>query len=184
LARDLTHAAIVALAASLTACGAPGQSLPASSSSARIESTLVQAPAARYAITSSAFTGNTPFHHSVGELQAAGATTLPPLLARNYWSEGIQNYLPASQTGGTGPLYTVRAGDPGYRFSCPTYGTCNANGLLVHFPSGAVAQTGIDHHLTSFDPVYIDGETDGWGGDGDIAEPKDLLPWLDASGRA
>ncbi len=32
--------------------------------------------------------------------------------------------------------------------------------------------------------LAADDDADGWGGDGDLAEPKDLLPWLDASGRA
>ncbi len=119
-----------------------------------------------YPIYSSAFTGNSPFHHTVAQLMAAGATIRSSNVANNYWAQGIGQFQPGSQTGGVGPLYTAHAGDPSYAFSCPAYGTCNANGVVVHLPAGAYAETGGDHHLSSFDPVYLKGEVDGWGGDG------------------
>jgi hypothetical protein len=120
----------------------------------------------RYPIYSSYFTGNSPFHHTVAQLMSAGAKVRSSTIASNYWSQGLLDSNPDSQTGGPGPLYFVKSGDPAYRFRCPAYGTCNANGMSAHFPDGAVAQTGSDHHLSSFDPVYAHGEIDGWGGDG------------------
>lgn len=129
-------------------------------------SAMREASSAKFPIYSSAFTGNTPFHDTVAQLIAAGATVLPATIARNYWAQGIANLPPASQSGGAGPLYTVHPGDPGYTFRCTTWGACNAHGLVVHLPKGASAQSGSDHHLSVFDPVYLHGEVDGWGGDG------------------
>jgi len=97
---------------------------------------------------------------------AAGATIRSSTVAANYWAEGLLQLQPSRQTGGEGPLYTVSPGNPGYTFACPTYGVCNAAGLVVHYPIGASPQTGTDHHIASFDPVYLNGEVDGWGGDG------------------
>jgi hypothetical protein len=68
----------------------------------------------------------------------------------------------------------VHSGDPGYVFSCPAYGTCGASGKVVHYPAGAAASSGSDHHLVSIDRVYSDGETDGWGGYGPSDEACNL----------
>jgi len=173
--------AVLFLASSLTACGSGAGSLPSSSSNAasalsvqtNVGSTgrksaagAKVATATTYPTYSQLFTANTPFHHTVSDLMNAGAAVQPSTVAANFWAEGIQALIPARQTGGAGPLYTVSSGDPGYTFSCPAYGTCDANGLVVHFPAGALAETGTDHHITSVDSVYLKGETDGWGGDG------------------
>jgi hypothetical protein len=90
----------------------------------------------------------------------------PSDVAAHYWAQGLEQLQPGSETGGVGPLYTASSGDPAYQFSCPTYGTCNASGLTVHMPAGAAPETGSDHHIASFDPVYLHGEVDGWGGAG------------------
>jgi hypothetical protein len=144
-------------------------------------SQTVRAPAAssdssQYPIYSSYFTGNTPFHHTVNELKAAGATVLSAHLADNYWAQGLGNLFPVRQSGGAGPIYFAHNGDPAYKFSCRAYGKCDADGLVVHFPVGAAPQTGDDHHLTSFDPVFLKGEVDGFGGAGDANEVCDLKP--------
>jgi hypothetical protein len=182
---------VLFLASSLTACGAGGGTLPAATSagaavvavanesgasSSDRRTVASSAMANPYPIYSSFFTGNTPFHHTVYQLQKAGATTLSPTIAANYWAQGIQALIPAKQTGGVGPLYLVQSGDPGYTFSCPSYGTCDASGLVAHFPVGAVAETGTDHHITSFDRVYLKGELDGWGGDGNPNHACNLHP--------
>jgi hypothetical protein len=105
---------------------------------------------------------------------AAGAIVRPSDVATNYWAQGLKEMKPGSQTGGVGPVYTASSGDPAYRFSCPAYGVCNANGMVVHLPAGAAPETGSDHHIAAFDPVYLHGEIDGWGGDGNANQACNL----------
>jgi hypothetical protein len=128
-----------------------------------------------YPIFSSLFRGNTPFHHTVASLMAVGATVRPAEIAEHYWAEGIGTAQPFNPSSGLGPLYQVHQGDPGYVFSCPAYGKCTFSGSVVHFPEGAAASTGSDHHLVSLDPVYLDGEVDGWGGYGPADEQCNLI---------
>jgi hypothetical protein len=122
----------------------------------------------QYPIYSSAFTGNTPFHHTVAQLMAAGATIVSNAsnnMAANYLSQGIEQSQPLRLHGGgsVGPLYIAQKTDPAYVFSCPAYGSCNATGRIVHFPAGAHAHTDSDHHLSTVD--FGSGEeVDGWGG--------------------
>jgi hypothetical protein len=145
------------------------------SASASAASTPTPTPATgTYPVYSSYFTGNTPFHHSVASLMSAGASVLSSTIAQHYWSEGINTTQPFNSSG-MDPLYFVHSGDPGYVFSCPAYGTCSVSGKVIHYPSGAAASTGSDHHLVSFDPVYADGETDGWGGDGSSNQQCNLI---------
>jgi hypothetical protein len=118
-----------------------------------------------YPVYSAYFTGKTPFHDTVAQLMNAGATVQPATIAQNYWAQGVaQNDVPFQQSNGMGPIYNVHAGDPAYIFACPTYGTCNASGMTVHYPAGAAPSQGSDHHLISFDATYANAEVDGWGG--------------------
>jgi hypothetical protein len=124
--------------------------------------------APRYPIYSTAFTGNTPFHHTVAQLMAAGAKIVSNAsnnMAANYLAQGIGQNQPLRLHGGgsVGPLYISQKTDPAYTFSCPAYGNCNATGRTVHYPAGAHAHTDSDHHLSTVD--YGSGEeVDGWGG--------------------
>jgi hypothetical protein len=119
-------------------------------------------------VYSKAFTGNTPFHHTVAELMSAGAKVVSDSsnnMAANYLSQGISGGQPLRLVGGgnVGPLYIAHEGDPAYIFSCPAYGKCNAHGKTVRYPPGAHAHTDSDHHLSTID--FASGiEVDGWGG--------------------
>jgi hypothetical protein len=120
-----------------------------------------------YPVYSSFFKAKTPFHDTVAQLMNAGATVLSPTVAQNYWAQGLnENNRPFDRGSGTGAIYDVHAGDPAYIFACPTYGTCNASGMSVHYPAGATPAVGSDHHLISFDTTYANAEVDGWGGAG------------------
>lgn len=123
----------------------------------------------QYPDFSACFSANTPFHHTVASLMGAGARVLSQTIAAHYWAQGVAS-SGFGQSGGVGPLYTVSTGDPGYTFSCPAWGACNASGMTVHYPQGAYPETGTDHHLNSFDMVYLKGEVDGWGGDGNPSQ--------------
>jgi hypothetical protein len=90
----------------------------------------------QHPVVSDAFTGNTPFHHTVAELIAAGArvvSTPANAMSENYLAQGIEKSQPLRLSGGgsVGPLYISRAGDPAYTFSCSAYGQCDAMGKVL-----------------------------------------------------
>jgi hypothetical protein len=132
--------------------------------------------AAQFPIFSNYFTGRTPFHIPAATLMAQGATVDSPTIAANYWSQGLNNFQPLNQSAGASPLYYVHSGDPSYVFECPEYGGCPAAGMVVHYPAGAVPSQGSDHHLVSFDPTYLQGEVDGWGGYGCSGNLLSVVP--------
>ncbi len=136
------------------ASGAPGVSLPLPSAAPQ---------RVVYPVYSSYFRGKTPFHDSVVRLMAAGATVLPAQIARNYWAQTVNSN--DDPTGASEPMNYIAPGDPAVTFVCREYGTCNADGMKVHYRPGTAASTDGDHHLISFDPVYGHEEVDGWGGD-------------------
>ncbi len=125
---------------------------------------------------SSYFTGATPFHKTVAAELLAGATVLPATIASHLQAGGLQNSQPYYPNPGTGPNYVVKEGDPSYIFLCPEYGGCPAAGMTAHFPAGAAPAVGGDHHLTSIDPVYAQGEFDGWGGYGCTGNLNPVVP--------
>jgi hypothetical protein len=129
-----------------------------------------------FPLYSSYFTGTTPFHQSVAALMSAGATVLPATVATHLAAQGLGNNLPNHPSSGMGPIYIAQSGDPGYTFVCPRYNGCPAAGLVTHYPAGASPAVGSDHHLVSFDPVYLDGEVDGWGGYGCAGETNPVEP--------
>lgn len=119
-----------------------------------------------YPIYSQLFTGNTPFHHTVAELMAAGATVRSDSVAANYWAQGLGSVNVNMSAAVIGGPYIVSApGSPTYTFQCPAYGGCNAGGKLVSYPPGATPTTDSDHHLQVLDLIHAQ-EVDGWGGDG------------------
>jgi hypothetical protein len=103
----------------------------------------------RAVTTSQAFPGNTPFHHTVAELKAAGATILPHAVAENWWARGRQNEKPYNAT----PVYVGLTGQATHRVSCSGYGfACDATGLQLHLPAGFTTQLGnTDHHIAVID---------------------------------
>jgi hypothetical protein len=122
------------------------------------------AAATPFPIFSSYFTGATPFHKTFAQLQANGITFRGATVAANYWTQGLGVGQPLNPATLGPALYVVHAGNPGYTFSCPAYGTCNASGLTVYYPPGAAPSASTDHHLVSFDPIHHKAEIDGWGG--------------------
>ncbi len=132
--------------------------------------------ASQFPIFSNYFTGHTPFHQTAASLMAAGATVDSPAIAANYWSQGLNDNQPFNQSAGNGALYYVHSGDPAYLFECPEYNGCPAAGMIVHYPAGAVPSEGSDHHLVSFDPTYLGGEVDGWGGYGCTGNLLNVVP--------
>ncbi len=164
----------IQLTATLNYVTLAGIEIDSSSSSQPAPAPTAPSSSGGYPIYSAYFTGNTPFHHTVAQLMSAGAVVESGTIATHYWNEGIANEQLVSSGSGT-PLTLAAAGQPAYIFSCPAYGTCNASGMTVHFPSSAAAQKSSDHHLNSFDPVYLHGEVDGWGGDGNANQACNLF---------
>jgi hypothetical protein len=118
---------------------------------------------------SSAFTGNTPFHHQTQTARLFGATVLPQQIAGNLWAQGFLSVSGAQLDHGM-PIWPAGAGDPTYTFQCPAFGTCAANGMSFSLPAAAKAQCAggaggcnYDFHLESFNRSqgYA---LDGWGG--------------------
>ncbi len=181
---------IVASIALLDGCSANGNA-PATGTSAIADAVEAGgARAARHAelsigpitlptpfpLYSSYFTGATPFHETVAALLSAGATILPANVATNLLAQGLGNTQPYLASNGGSPIYVVQSGDPAYVFGCPRYNGCAAAGMIAHYPPGASPAVGSDHHLTSFDPVYLNGEIDGWGGYGCSGEIDPVTP--------
>jgi len=165
--RFLTFVACAASIASFAACSSAmtADTTPATRTPETRFVTATAKPTA-YPIYSSYFTGKTPFHDTVAQLMKAGAKVVPnsAAMVSNFASQGLNYVVPYSQAAGMSPVYVVHSGDPSYTFECPEYGGCAYAGKAVHYPAGAEASYGSDHHLTSFDPVYLKGEVDGWGG--------------------
>jgi hypothetical protein len=88
-----------------------------------------------YPIFSLRFTGSpSPFHETVASLIAKGAKLQPPDVVEHLWNQGLGN---TNTAGFRTPIFIGSAGQPAYRFSCVTYGTCGASGMMVHLPPGA-----------------------------------------------
>jgi hypothetical protein len=113
-------------------------------------------------VDSALFTGNTPFHHTIAKLVAAGATEVAGEGAA-FAGESLGANGPASGI----PLWIGAAGDQTYTWQCNAlYGSgCLANGLNVHVPAGATNQCqtfsgacNFDYHLTVIDPILNGGE--------------------------
>jgi hypothetical protein len=133
-----------------------------------------------YPLYSACFTGNSAFHHTVAALETAcscsalsnSATIMANFWSNNYhqgYSSGGTPYFTGSitsTTGDPGPLYTrpFNVTYPSYTLACPTFGTCNASGKLIYLASGAVPETGSDHHVAMLDLPNAQ-EIDMWGGD-------------------
>jgi hypothetical protein len=96
----------------------------------------------------------------VQQLIAKGAVNLPQAVSDALWNQGHPSYNAGSGGGG---IYRGTSSDPAYAFECAQYGTCNAAGMIVNVPSGAIVQASSDHHITVSDQPLA-GEVDGWGG--------------------
>ena len=100
------------------------------------------------------FRGNTPFHHTLAELIAAGATVLPQQIVTNWWAGGR---IAEKPYGGT-PLYVGMPGQPTHTVTCNGYGfACDATGMALPLPPGAQIQSraggNMDSHLTVLVPA-------------------------------
>ena len=91
---------------------------------------------------------------------AAGAVTLSQSAMNALWNQGV-SWQEISPTSYYPPFYVTHATDPVKTFKCTGYGACNANGLQVHIPNGAVVEPHSDGHLAILDTV-LGTEIDGW----------------------
>jgi hypothetical protein len=105
------------------------------------------------------FGSGSPFHQTVAQLKANGATVDPQSEMTNLWNQSVVNY-------GLGqnrqiPVYVASASDPAKTISCTGYGACDGNGKQIHVPASAVPQGIGDSHIIIIDPTngY---EFDGW----------------------
>jgi hypothetical protein len=147
------------------ATAAPQTPPPDSPSSSPIAQATIMPPGTTY---SSAFTGNTPFHHQTQTSRLYGATVLPQQIANNLWAQGFLSVSGAQLDHGM-PFWPAGPGDPTYTFQCPAFGTCGANGMSFSLPAGASAQCSggggcqYDYHFAAPNSALAY-ELDGWGG--------------------
>ena len=111
-------------------------------------------------IYSQVFSDTSPFHATVTSLKASGATTLPQTAMESLWSQGVANQ-DLSAASWMFPVYVSSANDPLKTFTCTKWGACNANGLAIHVPSGALPEAQSDGHIGIIDTV-LNREVDGW----------------------
>jgi hypothetical protein len=112
------------------------------------------------------FTGNTPFHHTVAQLIAAGGAVIGDgsvsgSIASNFWATGMY----ASALSLDFPMWPSATGDAALPF---TY----YSGVNIYLPSYAANQCrsldgtedacNYDYHVASSDQIYNHGEIDGW----------------------
>jgi hypothetical protein len=124
-------------------------------------------PSGTYPTFSACFTGNTPYHHRIDTLKAAGFAFVDTSVATStWWSQTHSGYSGiAGGSGGVGPLYFYVSGQTGRTVTCDyTNGVPNGNGCghTMYLPSGASPEVGSDHHLSYIDMVN-QVEVDGWG---------------------
>jgi len=153
--------------------GASAPSSPAPKPSVSAVPTPAPVTSSQFPLPSAYFLGNTPFHHKIATLEAYGAAVASnsSSVTSNWWSAGIKSNNDPYQMS---PLWIARSGDPGYTVHCTAAGYesggCDANGKVVHFPSGARTQpNNTDNHILVIDPNFagISGgaEVDLWGSD-------------------
>lgn len=111
-------------------------------------------------VFSQLYSGGSPFHMTVAQHKASGAAVLAQSAMSSLWGQGV-----SSQDLGTSsymfPIYVASASDPVKRVSCTAYGACNANGLQIHVPNGAMQEPHSDGHISIIDPTQ-NVEFDGW----------------------
>jgi hypothetical protein len=132
-------------------------------------STSACAPTAVNPVFSGCFKANSPYHHTVASLLAAGATIHQDASAANYWNNGTpltDDDFYANGNASTS-MWIADSSSNQYGVTCSAYGTCDAatsmTGLKVHIPAGAHATTDSDHHIFVFDSGSGQ-ELDMWGG--------------------
>jgi hypothetical protein len=104
--------------------------------------------------------GRSPLHTTVAELRTAGATALPKSAMSSLWRQGVadQDLSPRSWMF---PVYVSTAADPVRTFRCTKWGACNADGLQIHVPAGALPEMQSDGHIGIID-TELNLEIDGW----------------------
>ena len=113
------------------------------------------------------FAATSPLHRTVASLKADGATVLPQSALHALWKQGIANQ-DLSVASWMFPVYLSTASDPVRIFHCTNaWGSnqlyhCNADGLSVHLPRGALPEQQSDAHIGIIDTT-LNLEVDGWG---------------------
>ncbi len=111
-------------------------------------------------IYSQIFSAASPFHTAVATLKANGAKVLPQSEMTALWSQGVSNQgLSASSY--MYPVYVSTASDPVKTFTCGSGWPCNADGLAIHVPAGALPEPQSDGHFAIIDTA-LSIEVDGW----------------------
>jgi hypothetical protein len=106
------------------------------------------------------FSNASPLQTTVDALLANGAVKLPQSAMVSLWSQGVanQDLSPASWMF---PVYVSSASDPVKSFNCTKWGACNANGMKIHVPLGALPEPQDDGHIGIIDTA-LGIEVDGW----------------------
>ena len=108
------------------------------------------------------FSSSSPFHTTVAQHKANGATILPASATNALWNERIA-YEPIGDARQL-PIYGALASDPLVQIRCTAYGgACYGSGTYIHVPSAAVHQevNGGDNHILIVDRT-LGIEWDGW----------------------
>ena len=111
-------------------------------------------------VYSQVFSPTSPFHTTVAALKMSGAVVLPQSEMASLWSQSIANQG-LSETSYMYPVYVSSAADPVKTFTCGSGWPCNADGLSIHVPAGAVPEPQSDGHFAIIDTA-LQVEVDGW----------------------
>jgi hypothetical protein len=111
-------------------------------------------------VYSQIFSSASPFHTTVAALKTNGAVVLPQVAMTSLWSQGLSNE-DLSLTSWMFPVYVSSATDPVKTFTCTKWGSCTANNLKIHVPSGAAPEPQSDGHIGIIDTAQ-NIEVDGW----------------------
>jgi hypothetical protein len=111
-------------------------------------------------VYSQIYSSASPFHTTVASLKSGGATVLSQSVMDALWSQGVASQ-DLSEASWMFPVYVASASDPIKTFTCTKYGSCSADGMQVHVPSGALPEAESDGHIGIVDTTQ-NVEVDGW----------------------
>ncbi len=111
-------------------------------------------------IYSQIFSDASPFHTTVATLKTGGATILPQSAMNSLWNQGIASQ-DLSVDSYMFPVYVSTSSDPVKTFTCGQSFGCDADGLAIHVPIGALPEPQSDGHIGIIDTTQ-NIEVDGW----------------------